>query len=810
MTSPSQNAAQPTEASAQIALLRATLEASADGVVVTDANGIIKFHNQSFVGMWRLESRHVEGRQHRDILKRASEQISDPDAFLRRIDQIYSTNEPQTLDILELQDGRIYECYSKAQQIDGQEVTRVWTFRDVTERVQVSRINARLVQDAQRTQQTLVQLNDELEQRVAERTAALRKSELQFQQLVSGITDYAIYMIDRTGHIVSWNAGAERIKGYRADEIIGKHFSSFYTEEDRAADMPAYALETAERQGKYEAEAWRVRKDGTRFWANVLIDPIRGPDGQIIGFAKITRDMTERRAMQEQLNQSQKMEAIGQLTGGVAHDFNNLLTVVLGNLETIQRHSPESDERTKRAIDQAMRGAQRAATLTQQLLAFARRQPLDPKPTDVNRLIRGLSELIRRTLSENIQIETHLAADLWRVEADPHQLENALLNLAVNARDAMPKGGTLIVETQNATIDRGSLPFADFEPGDYVAISVIDTGTGMSAEVMAHAFDPFFTTKPIGQGTGLGLSQVFGFVRQSGGHIKLYSEVDQGTTVKIYLPRLARESDKSEPEAPLVVPGARDHETILVVEDDEDVRSYSAGSLRDLGFTVLEANDGPSALRMLEVHPEIQLLFTDVGLPGINGRQLVDAARGIRPDLHVLFTSGYARSAIVHQGRLDAGVQLLTKPFTRAQLAMRVREALDSQTSELQSTQTILVVEDEALVRMYLSDLLEQLGFSVVETGTVRDALGAMERNPLLAAAFIDVGLPDGNGLELAAQIRERYPHVKVVVASGYAQRTANKLEGDPNVCYLKKPFDGASTENALKAIGIATRGLGR
>ncbi len=810
MTSPSQNAAQPTEASAQIALLRATLEAAAAGILVTDPKGIINFHNQVYVQMWSIEPQHLEGCQHRDILKRISQQFADPNAFLHRIDQIYSASEPQTLDILELKDGRIYERYSKMQWIEGHDVGRVWSFRDVTERVQVARTNARLVQDAQRTQQTLVQLNDELEQRVAERTAALRKSELQFQQLVSGITDYAIYMIDRTGHIVSWNAGAERIKGYRADEIIGKHFSTFYTEEDRAAEMPAYALETAERQGKYEAETWRVRKDGTRFWANVLIDPIRGPDGQIIGFAKITRDMTERRAMQEQLNQSQKMEAIGQLTGGVAHDFNNLLTVVLGNLETIQRHSQGSDERTKRSIEQAVRGAQRAATLTQQLLAFARRQPLDPKPTDVNRLIRGLSELIRRTLRENIQIETHLAADLWRVEADPHQLENALLNLAVNARDAMPNGGTLIIETQNATIDRGSQPFADFEPGDYVAISVVDTGTGMSAEVMAHAFDPFFTTKPVGQGTGLGLSQVFGFVRQSGGQIKLYSEVDQGTTVKIYLPRLARESERVEVESPIVVPGARAHETILVVEDDEDVRSYSAGSLRDLGFTVLEANDGPSALRMLDSHPEIQLLFTDVGLPGINGRQLVDAARGIRPDLPVLFTSGYARSAIVHQGRLDAGVQLLTKPFTRAQLAIRVREALDSQTTELQPTQTMLVVEDEALVRMYLSDLLEQLGFNVVETGTVRDALGAMERNPQLTAAFIDVGLPDGNGLELASQIRERYPHVKVVIASGYAQRTANPLEGDPNVCHLKKPFDGTSTKNALKALGIATKGQDR
>ena len=292
------------------------------------------------------------------------------------------------------------------------------------------------------------QLNDELEQRVAERTHELSRSELQFKELVSGVVDYAIYMLDVEGHIVSWNAGAERIKGYSKTEAIGKHFSMFYTPEDREKRAPYHALTTAATLGKYEAEAWRVRKDGQQFWASVVIDAIYNEAGAVVGFAKVTRDLTERRVIEEQLRQSQKMEAIGQLTGGVAHDFNNLLTVIVGNLETIWRHAPPEDGKLRRAIDQVTRGAQRAVTLTQQLLAFSRRQPLNPKPTDINRLVAGMSDLVRRTIGENIAVETVLAGGLWRVEIDAHQLESALLNLAVNARDAMPEGGKLTIETR--------------------------------------------------------------------------------------------------------------------------------------------------------------------------------------------------------------------------------------------------------------------------------------------------------------------------------------------------------------------------
>ncbi|MGH8241244.1 MAG: ATP-binding protein, partial [Steroidobacteraceae bacterium] len=376
---------------------------------------------------------------------------------------------------------------------------------------------------------------------------------------------------------------------------------------------------------------------------------------------ELQAQMAAREASEAALRQSQKMEAIGQLTGGIAHDFNNLLTVIVGNLETIWRHAPADDGKMRRAIDQVTRAAQRAVTLTQQLLAFSRRQPLNPKPTDINRLVGGMSDLIRRTIGESIAVETVLAGGLWRVAIDAHQLESALLNLAVNARDAMPDGGKLTIETANAHLDESYAGhYPELKAGQYVVLCATDTGSGMSADVIARAFEPFYTTKPIGRGTGLGLSQVYGFVKQSGGHVKLYSEIGQGTTVKIYLPRMSVEADEEqEPPLSLLPTGGR-HEVLLVVEDDADVRLFTTENLRELGFSVLEAHDGPSALKQLGQHPEVQLIFTDVGLPGMNGAQLVAAARALRPDIKVLFTTGYARNAIVHQGRLDPDVELIT------------------------------------------------------------------------------------------------------------------------------------------------------
>jgi PAS domain S-box-containing protein len=521
---------------------------------------------------------------------------------------------------------------------------------------------------------------------------ALRRSEEQLRLLVQGVTDYAIFKLDAEGHVSSWNPGAERIKGYTPDEIIGEHFSRFYTPEDLAQGVPALGLETARTEGRWEIEGWRVRKDGSRFWAHVVIDAIHDESGEVIGFAKITRDITERREAQraledarEALFQSQKMEAVGQLTGGVAHDFNNLLTVILGGLDTIRRSKPEETHKIGRALDMSLHAAQRAASLTSRLLAFARRQPLEPTPTDLNILVRNMTELLHRTLGEDVELEGVLVPRLWVAEVDQNQLESAILNLAVNARDAMPGGGKLTVETGNVLLDeRYAAADSEVTPGQYVLVSVSDTGVGMDRETLARVFEPFFTTKELGRGTGLGLSMVYGFVKQSGGHVTIYSEPGQGTTVRLYFPRyLAAEGASGEEERQLAPAGGGD-ETVLVLEDNDDVRGYSVMTLKDLGYRVLEACNGEAALAILrQADQNIDLLFTDIVLPGLSGRAVAEEARSFRPDLKVLFTTGYSRNAIVHHGRLDPGVQLISKPFTFDQLAEKVRQVLHPARSSL-------------------------------------------------------------------------------------------------------------------------------
>jgi signal transduction histidine kinase/CheY-like chemotaxis protein len=395
---------------------------------------------------------------------------------------------------------------------------------------------------------------------------------------------------------------------------------------------------------------------------------------------ELRTQIDERAKVETALRQSQKMDAIGQLTGGIAHDFNNLLQIIIGNLEILQRRDLIVHEEGQRMLASAARGAERAATLTSRLLAFSRRQPLNPKPIDVNKLVTNMSEMLRRTLGEAIRIETVLGGGIWRVAVDVNQLENALLNLCVNARDAMSSGGMLTIETANSFLDEAYATTHGVKQGQYVMIAVSDTGSGMTRDVLVKAFEPFFTTKDIGKGSGLGLSQVYGFTSQSGGHAKIYSEVGEGTTVKLYLPRLqSSELSADTVSTPQTVPRGRADQHILVVEDDEDVRIHALASLRELGYTVTEAADGPAALKILDARNDIALLFTDVGLPGgMNGRQLADEVRRRHPALPVLFTTGYARNAIVHQGRLDPGVELITKPFTFAELATRVHRIIEA------------------------------------------------------------------------------------------------------------------------------------
>jgi PAS domain S-box-containing protein len=517
---------------------------------------------------------------------------------------------------------------------------------------------------------------------------SLLESEARFRQLVNAVVDYAIFQLDANGIVASWNPGAQRIKGYSEQEIIGRHFSAFYTEADRKAGVPAKALETARRNGRYEAEGKRVRKDGNEFWASVVIDPIRDDSGEVIGYAKVTRDITERveaqralNATQEQLAAAQKMEAVGQLSGGIAHDFNNLLMIVLGNLETALRHANNAGSGAaslQRAIGNAQRGAQRAAALTSRLLAFSRRQPLNPKPLDVNKFLAGAVEFLQRSLGELVDVQAVGAAGLWRIEVDPDHLEAALVNLAINARDAMPGGGKVTIEAANVFIDESYIRAnPELTVGQFVVICVSDTGHGMPPDVLSRAFEPFFTTKELGHGTGLGLSQVYGFVKQSGGQAKIYSEVGQGTTVKIYLPRHTSMADEEEQQAP--TPGEAERgETILIVEDDRDLRSYLSEVLRALGYTILTAANAEAALAIVgKASARIDLLLTDVVMPGMNGRELGRRAQELRPRLRVLYMTGYSRNAVVHHGRLEQGVELIQKPISQTYLATRIRDVLD-------------------------------------------------------------------------------------------------------------------------------------
>ncbi len=499
---------------------------------------------------------------------------------------------------------------------------------------------------------------------------ALRHSEEQFRLLVQGVTDYSIYMLDLEGRVSSWNLGAERIKGYAPAEIIGRHFSCFYTEADRRAGEPAKALRTAGREGRFEKEATRVRKDGTHFYANVVIDAIRNPDGVLIGYAKITRDITERAQAQRELEQarealfqSQKMDALGQLTGGIAHDFNNLLTAILGSLELVRKRLPD-DPKTYALVDNATQGALRGAALIQRMLAFARRQDLNPEPVAVSSLVEGMTHLLQTSVGPSILIQTHIPAALSLVQVDVNQLELALLNLGVNGRDAMPTGGRLVMAAREEAVADGHP--TGLKAGRYVCLSVTDEGEGMDEATLARATEPFFTTKGIGKGTGLGLAMVHGVAEQSGGRLVLKSRKGAGTTAELWLPAAhpAAETDPREPPIPRLATG-QPKLVVLAVDDDGLVLLNTVAMLEDMGHTALEAGSGEAALRIIRSMDGIDLVITDHAMPRMTGAQLADILQAERPGLPVILATGYAE---LPEGAGSDRLRL-AKPFDQLALA---------------------------------------------------------------------------------------------------------------------------------------------
>jgi PAS domain S-box-containing protein len=616
----------------------------------------------------------IAGRKHPDCLGRPSSEVwAEAWADLKPLfAQVYA-GEPVHMDDISLEldrRGRLEEAhfafsYTPAREGDGSVGGLFGVCIETTDQILSNR-------DLAAEQQRYAQLNETLERRVAERTAELQN--IQTFYMHSSECHATLSLRDNgTFEYDEINPATLQLYKMSREQVIGRTVDEIF-EFPAAAELSGH-LREAMRRG----EPYRYSRAQAQSMIEAVVTPIPAEPGKRPRLAVTARDITERQNLEEQLRQAQKMEAVGQLTGGLAHDFNNLLQGITGALDRVQhRIATGRTADVDRFLKAAMESANRAAALTHRLLAFSRRQTLAPKPIDVNRLIGGMEDLISRTMGPAVRVAVVGAAGLWPVRVDPSQLESTLLNLCINARDAMPDGGRLTIETANKWMDARAARDRDLAPGQYVSLCVTDNGSGMEPNVIEHAFDPFFTTKPIGQGTGLGLSMTYGFVRQSGGQVRIYSEIGKGSTICLYFPRYAGVAEEESVEAPGETVEAGTGETVLVVDDEATVRMLISEVLGDAGYKVLEAPDGPAALKILQSDKKLDLMITDVGLPGgMNGRQVADAARVQRKDLKILFITGFAENAVVGNGYLDTGMEILAKPFAMSTLAHRVREMID-------------------------------------------------------------------------------------------------------------------------------------
>lgn len=657
------------------------------------------------------------------------------------------------------------------------------------------------INDLRATREALDKLTTHLEQQVEERTAD--------RDRMWRLSTEIMLVAGMDAKIIAANPAMLAIVGHTEREVLGQSFMDYVHPLDRQATLDevaklAQGIRTLKFVNRYRGEGGVYR---TISWTAV-------PDDNVIH--AVGRDVTaelesaqQLRTTEVALQQAQKMESIGNLTGGVAHDFNNLLQVVSGNLQLLSKEV-SGNERAEKRISNALDGVNRGAKLASQLLSFGRRQPLEPKVINIGRLIFGMDELLRRSLGEAVEIETAVSPDLWNIQVDPTQLENALLNLAINARDAMNGSGRLTIEASNTILD-GSYAKGnpEVQPGAYLMLAVSDTGSGMAADIVAKVFEPFFSTKPEGKGTGLGLSMVFGFVKQSGGHIKIYSEVGEGTSIKLYFPQALSDEDLIVDMDVGKIEGG--NETILVAEDDEAVRATAVELLRDLGYNIITAKDAESALVVLQSGVHVDLLFTDVVMPGsLKSPELARIAREKNPSLSVLFTSGYTENSIVHGGRLDAGVQLLSKPYTKEAMARKIRHVLANQAQREQSLSAtrqalkeeipqtilnILLVEDDVLIRLNTADMLEDMGHKITEAGNGNQALDILKTGSF-DVLFTDVGLPGISGIDLAKGAREQFPDLTVIFATG--DPNVPTLKGTGKTKVLLKPYQEEDVLSAL------------